>query len=453
VISAYGVVVTLLADGSFRYDPRTSPQLQALPADLTIGDTFTYRITDGTAFSTYATVTVEVTGVNDAPVAINDAVVPPTPTVNVKVLENDSDIDGSLDASTVTIVTPPANGTAVVLADGSITYTIRPGFGGTDLFTYTVRDNSGALSNVATVSIEYNSPPIAVDDSVELNRNTSKTINVLANDSDVDGTLMPSTVTIVSAADFGALIVNADGTVTYTPVSGYVGRDSFTYTVRDNDGAISNEATVDILVTADPHPWRNPVRPLDVNADGFVSPLDALIIINDLNFRGSRKLPNPPVPPFVPPPYLDTNGDGFVSASDALLIINYLNTRGDGEGEGEGEDEGEGFVQPTLSGVGTDGGWLTAAGLSSTRVASSQSTASRRVGSTAAATTGSADGDYALSIGEADAARHLALRDFLATSDDEDVLDMLAADVANGWDDDVSEHVAIRELLAGRRTR
>ena len=121
-----------------------------------------------------------------------------------------------------------------------------------------------------------------------------------------------------------------------------------------------------------------------------------------------------------------------------------------GEGEGEGEDEGEDFMQPTLSGVGTDGGWLTAAGLSSTRLASSRSTASRQVGSTAAATTGSADGDYALSIGQADAARHLALRDFLATADDEDVLDMLAADVANSWDDDVNEHVAIRELLAGQ---
>ena len=162
--------------------------------------------------------TVEVTGVNDAPRAINDAVVPPTPTVNVKVLENDSDIDGSLDASTVTIVTPPANGTAVVLADGSITYTIRPGFGGIDSFTYTVRDNDGAISNVATVSIEYNSPPVAVNDSVELTRNTSKTISVLANDSDSDGTLMPSTVTIVSTADFGSTIVNADGTVIYTPV-------------------------------------------------------------------------------------------------------------------------------------------------------------------------------------------------------------------------------------------
>ena len=56
-----------------------------------------------------------------------------------------------------------------------------------------------------------------------------------------------------------------------------MGLDSFTYTVRDNDGAISNEATVDIKVIADPYPWRNPVNPLDVNADGFVSPLDALI--------------------------------------------------------------------------------------------------------------------------------------------------------------------------------
>ena len=88
---------------------------------------------------------------------------------------------------------------------------------------------------------------------------------------------------------------------------------------------------------------------MDVNADGFVSPIDALLIVNDLNFRGVRKLPNPPMPPLEPPPYLDVSGDGFVSPLDALLIINYLNGAG-GEGEGgrgRGWADADEFVRPT----------------------------------------------------------------------------------------------------------
>ena len=74
-------------------------------------------------------------------------------------------------------------------------------------------------------------------------------------------------------------------------------------------------------------PWQNPADPLDVNADGTVSPLDALIVINDLNTSGSRPLPAEPVEPNVPPPYLDVNGDGFLSPVDALIVINQLNNQ------------------------------------------------------------------------------------------------------------------------------
>ena len=151
--------------------------------------------------SAYATVTVVVAGANDAPIAIDDeALVLPQASVNVDVLGNDLDIDGMLiEPSTVTIVTQPVHGTVSVLADGSITYTIMPDYSGTDTFTYTVSDNSGALSNVATVTVDYNAPPVAVNDSVQVTRNTATAIHVLANDSDIDGTLVPSSVTIVTS--------------------------------------------------------------------------------------------------------------------------------------------------------------------------------------------------------------------------------------------------------------
>ena len=66
-----------------------------------------------------------------------------------------------------------------------------------------------------------------------------------------------------------------------------------------------------------------------MNSDTFVSPIDALLVINDLNAIGARPLVDPP----TGPPFIDVNGDGFLSPLDALLVINYLNRGGAGEGE------------------------------------------------------------------------------------------------------------------------
>lgn len=76
-----------------------------------------------------------------------------------------------------------------------------------------------------------------------------------------------------------------------------------------------------------PFPWQNQTNPLDVNNDGQVVPLDALLVVNEINQRGSRELPAPPLttPPFSPPPFIDVTGDGFLSPLDALRVINFLN--------------------------------------------------------------------------------------------------------------------------------
>ncbi len=74
---------------------------------------------------------------------------------------------------------------------------------------------------------------------------------MLANDSDSDGTLDASTVTVVDGPDHGTYAINATtGVITYTPTKDYVGTDSFTYTVKDNDGNVSGQATVNIDVAA-----------------------------------------------------------------------------------------------------------------------------------------------------------------------------------------------------------
>jgi hypothetical protein len=81
--------------------------------------------------------------------------------------------------------------------------------------------------------------------------------------------------------------------------------------------------------------WQNPRQALDVNNDTFISPIDALLIINrlnDPNFERDFTKSN-----FVPPPFLDVNGDEMLSAIDALLVINHLNSSRNSGGAGEGE--------------------------------------------------------------------------------------------------------------------
>ena len=90
--------------------------------------------------------------------------------------------------------------------------------------------------------------PIAVDDTSTLNQGETVTIDVLTNDSDPDGTIIPASLQIQTQPDNGTAILLPDGTISYLPDSGFAGGDSFTYTVQDNDGQSSNPATVDITV-------------------------------------------------------------------------------------------------------------------------------------------------------------------------------------------------------------
>jgi len=73
------------------------------------------------------------------------------------------------------------------------------------------------------------------------------------------------------------------------------------------------------------HPWRNPRQAEDVNDDGFVTPLDALILINRLNASGPEDLPVPLPIHVNPPPYWDADGDDAVGASDVLAVVNFIN--------------------------------------------------------------------------------------------------------------------------------
>ncbi len=91
-------------------------------------------------------------------------------------------------------------------------------------------------------------------------------------------------------------------------------------------------ASPDTIITIPAvYPWNNPKNALDADADGSVSPLDVLVIINRINLFGSGFL-NPNTAS-NPPPYFDCDADGFVSPLDVLVVINFINRRGSGEGE------------------------------------------------------------------------------------------------------------------------
>ncbi len=79
-------------------------------------------------------------------------------------------------------------------------------------------------------------------------------------------------------------------------------------------------------VFVNPFPWRHTALPEDVDGDGSVFPIDALLVINQLNQSGAGPLSVPPVAPDLPPPFLDVFGDNYLSPIDALMVINYLNS-------------------------------------------------------------------------------------------------------------------------------
>ncbi len=333
--SDLGASVTVNANGSFVYDPRTVASFQQLTAGQTISDTFVYRIVDTAgALSIPATVTVAINGVDDPPLAVNDRYsIGVGSSRNLDVLTNDTDVDSTIDPRTIVIKANPGFGTVTVNQTGVITYTPEGGFRGNDSFRYTVKDATGNESNEALVELTINSAPTASNDSAFTYKGVPVQINVLGNDQDLDGTLDPSTVRIEAAPGVsGTAEVLPSGAIRFTPAAGFSGDAQFFYSVQDNSGTPSNVARVSVRVANSR--WQNPQGTLDVNADNFVSPIDALLIINYLNSGAERFLPSSGIDPA---PFLDPTGDELVSPLDVLSVINFLNENSQGGQGGEGE--------------------------------------------------------------------------------------------------------------------
>lgn len=243
VSTTHGTLV-LNPNGSYTYTPT---------ANWFGTDTFRYHANDGSADSGSVTVTLTVTPVNDAPLAVNDsASCAEDGRATLNVLSNDSDVEGS--ALSASVVSGPAHGTLQLAASGYATYTPVAAWSGSDTFTYRAYDGA-KYSNTATVTITVsavNDAPVALADAYGIAGDTTLSVGVpgvLGNDTDVEGS--PLTAVLDATAAHGTLNLNGNGSFTYRPVNGYVGNDTFTY--HANDGSADSEVvTVVIAIGAAP---------------------------------------------------------------------------------------------------------------------------------------------------------------------------------------------------------
>ena len=281
-VGTYGTLV-LNADGSYTYTPDRAAA-QGLDTGEVGHDVFAYTATDGTATDT-ATLTINVSGLNDAPVANDDvnATDENTP-VSGNVLANDTDVDGEnlVVANPATFI--GAYGTLVLSANGNYTYTphggavlLGEGQTANDVFTYIASD--GTASDTATLTITVTglgSVPNAVDDNAATTEDAAVSGNVLANDSDPEGDPLTVSNPGTYGGTYGTLTLAANGSYTYTPNStadglaaGESAQDVFSYTATD--GTSSDSATLTVTVNG-----TNDAPTIDsagTDADGSVTEL------------------------------------------------------------------------------------------------------------------------------------------------------------------------------------
>ena len=215
----------------------------------------------GGTCSAQISVTVNGGGGNTAPVANDDSdstTIDNSVTTNV--VANDTDSDGTIDVTSVSIVTAAGNGSAVPNGDGTVTYTPDASWTGTDTYGYTVDDDQGATSNEATVTITVNDPnadgPTARGDAYAtpvgktLDVAVSRVSGVLYNDF---GGTPPLTAELVSGPSNGTLQLNSDGSFSYTPNATLADNDndSFVYRAVDGLGNPSADTTVNINILSD----------------------------------------------------------------------------------------------------------------------------------------------------------------------------------------------------------
>ena len=219
-------------------------------AGETGSDSFSYTAGDGQGGSASGTVHVTIAD-NGIPTANDDVltVQEDDPATAVDVFANDTDPED--DPLLVIDTSTPGKGTLAITGGGTgLTYTPAHDANGSDSFTYTVNDGKGGIAS-ATVGVTItpkNDDPIAVTDTLTVAEDATATaVDVLANDTDVEGDARTITGTIDGAK--GVVVITGGGTgLTYKPTLNANGSDTFTYTIGDGNGGVAT-GTVDVTIT------------------------------------------------------------------------------------------------------------------------------------------------------------------------------------------------------------
>lgn len=262
-----------------------------------------YAVFHDTANNCYSSASTPVTITTNTciepPMGINDiAITNQGEAVSANVLINDNDPQNLPLTLNQTPLSGPSQGSVVLNIDGTYTYTPDPSAIGEDEFCYELM-NSFGFTDEACVTIEIipsenpttNDPPIAVNDNVETSVDTPVTIAALANDLDPDGNETLVSPTLTGAAANGIVLVNPDGTFSYTSNPGFIGEDTFTYQVCDNASpALCDDATVTIYIQDHPAGNKPPVAVDDAALTMVDVAVAATVADNDYDLDNNTPL-------------------------------------------------------------------------------------------------------------------------------------------------------------------
>jgi hypothetical protein len=282
--------VVINPDKTITYTPNPG-----VGVDDEVYDNFKYKICANNGACKTEDVTVRTAPVGVPNVRNDTASTLENTPVDINVLANDQPRDNiPLNLSTIRSTVPPTNGTVVKNPNNTFKYTPNPNFVGQDKFKYEVCATNGKCDDAeVTVNVTRNpfgpvnnQPPVATPDTVTTN-GTPVNIPVLTNDFDPDGNLAPESVSVTPSTNpKGTVTPNPNGTVTYTPNPNATGTDTFTYTVKDDDGVTSNPAIVTVTITTPPVVSRPPVANDDSGTTALNTPITLNVSINDTDPDG-----------------------------------------------------------------------------------------------------------------------------------------------------------------------
>lgn len=326
--------VSLQESGGFTYNHN---------GDASTTDIFRYIASNGTATSAAATVTMNVQ-FNAPPTAANDGyTVAEGGTLNVAapgLFTNDSDPDTPSSSWTISVITPPLNGTLSIGAGGAFVYAHNGSETTSDSFVYRISDGFSTANATVSITITpVDDPPIVVSDTYVTNEDTPLSVaapGVLANDSDPDSAL---TAVLTTTTPNGTLTLNANGSFNYTPNGDFFGDDTFTYnatgTVTIHVNAVNDPPSFtsggNVTVLEDPGaysaPWATAVSAGPANESAQPRTFS---VTNDNNplFSAQPAISSTGVLTFTP--FANANGfatvtvslsDGIVSTTPLTFII------------------------------------------------------------------------------------------------------------------------------------